>query len=94
MEDYIKTSDTPYAAYLMLFDYTLIGCVDPEDESGKYEFYLTHSDPETRDRIHIHSSELRDKLYSEDIKFISFFKHYRMLIRKTHSPLRLSELEK
>lgn len=92
MKDFVKTSDFPYAAYLMLNGYTLLGCVDPGNGDGRYDFYLTHADNDIRDKIIEHASELRDQYQYEPKGFREFYIHLRMLRRKTRSPIPLEEL--
>lgn len=92
MRDYVKTSDYPYAAYLMLNGYTLLGCVDPEDGEGRYDFYLTHADDDIRFNIIDHSNELRDKYQYEPKGFRDFYIHLRQLRRKTQNPIKKAEL--
>jgi hypothetical protein len=90
-KDYIKTDDTTFAAFLMLHDYTALGAVDSGStgQTGKprYDIYLTHADPEIRDIIQEHSSDLRDLLNGDDYGYIRFFKHYRKLTSMMHNPI-------
>lgn len=94
--EYVKTSDMPYAAYLMLHGYTYLATVDPEDGTRRYEFYFTHTDPETRENIVFHSSELRDELQGQESDYVKFYKHLRMLRKTTYEErvIRKSEYER
>lgn len=92
MKDYIKTSDYPYAAYLMLKGYTLLGCIDPQDQTGRYDFYLTHSDEEIRERIQDHANELRDEYQFSPQGFRDYYIHLRRLRRSTRSPITKEEM--
>lgn len=83
-QEYVKTEDWPFAAYLMLNDYTYIATVDPENNTRRYEFYLTHSDPAIREDIVAHSNKLRDRLQGEDYDYIKYFKFIRKLRKSTY----------
>lgn len=98
-KDYIKTSDTPYAAYLMLHDFTLLGCVDtgkvsPHSGMPSYEFFLSHSDEDKRNNIHEHANELRDRFQSETGGFREFYLHLKLLNKKARNPLTLNDWER
>ena len=95
-KEYVKTSDTPYAAYLMLNGYTLLDCIDTgklSPFSGKpcFDFYLTHSDESIRTNIQEHANELRDFYQNESKGFREFFLHIKLLNRKARSPRKLEE---
>lgn len=94
MKDYVKTSDFPYAAYLMTSaGYTLLGCIDPENGEGRFDFYLTHGDEEVRKNIIDHSTELRDKYQYQPKGFREFYLHLRTLRKATRNPISLSQFE-
>lgn len=89
--NHTKTSDLAFAAYLMLHDFTVIGCIDPENGEGRYDFYLTHSDPDVREAIHEQVIKLRDQFASTDFKYADYYRHTRFLRRKAANPVRKSQ---
>lgn len=93
MKDFTKTSDYPFAAYLMLQGYTLLGCVDPGKEDGRYDFYLTHADPEIRVNIVDNANELRDKYQFEPKGFREYYIHLKTLRRGTRNPIKAAEFD-
>ena len=97
MKDYVKTSDTPFAAYLMLHDFTLLGCVDtgktsPHSGMPCYEFFLSHSEEDKRENIQEYANELRDVFQSETGGYREFFLHMKLLNRKARSPMTLKDV--
>lgn len=99
MKDYVKTSDTPFAAYLMLHDFTLIACVDtgkvsPHSGLPSYEFFLTHHKPDKREIIQEYANELRDVFQSETDGYREFFLHLKLLNRKARNPVTQREVER
>lgn len=98
MKDFIKTSDTAFAAYLMLEGYTALGCVDDGtiDQRGntRLNFYFTHADKDIRENIVDHSNELRDRYQYEPRSYREYFLHLRHLRKMTRSPLDLETFEK
>lgn len=92
-KDYTKTSDTPFAAYLMLQGYTVLGCVDPGNTDGRYDFYFTHSSPEIRDNIDDKTTELRDRYQYESIGYREFYLNLKTLRRMTRNPIRKSDFD-
>lgn len=90
-KDYVTTSDIDFAAYLMLNDFTFITCVDPEDGGKRYDFYLTHSDQDVRERIFENVNKMRDDFASIDRRFSEFHKYIKKLRSATYEPIRKSE---
>lgn len=90
MDEHITTSDLAFAAYLMLHDFTVIGCVDPENGGRRFDFYLTHSDPEIRKDIHLVVNKHRDAFASTDFSYADYYRHTRLLRRKAANPIRKS----
>jgi hypothetical protein len=90
MNDIYKTSDTPFAAYLMLEGYTHLGCVDNGEvsKSGhpRIDHYLTHSEEDIRLKIHEHTNELRDMFQSEPKGFREYYIKLHLAKKKVRSP--------
>jgi len=96
--EYVKTSDKPFAGYLMLKGYTAISCVDEGiyDQRGnpRFSFYLTHSDPEIRKEITNHMSEMRELFETTEEQFQLFHKRMKHLHKLAQNPVKLSDFEK
>jgi hypothetical protein len=90
-KDYYKTSDSAFAAFLMLHDYTLLDAVD-DGEVGDRGFprinlYLTHNDEVTRNNIHEEANKLRDEFQMRDKSFRQYFIHLQLVRKKLRTPI-------
>jgi hypothetical protein len=96
MKDFIKTSDTAFAAYLMLKEYTHLGCVDNGEasESGhpRLDHYLTHSNEVVRDTIAEHASELRDEFMGQTDGYRQYYLMLHKAKKQLRRPLNIKEM--
>lgn len=90
-KDYVTTSDQAFAAYLMINGYTAITCVDPENGSPRFDYYLTHADHDIQDNLYEHMNMLRDKFASEDKKYLEYRNHLKKLKALAFNPVRKSQ---
>lgn len=90
MNDLYKTSDTPFAAFLMLNGYTHVGCVDNGEASksgnARIDHYLTHADEAVRVRIHEHANDLRDQFQGEPKGFLEYSRMLHVAKKKVRNP--------
>lgn len=93
--EYVKTSDTAFAAYLMLNGYTLLDAVDNGEKSpsgyDRIDLYLTHSEEDIRTNISIHSNELRDEFQSTPKSFRDYYLCLHRAKKKVRNPRKMGD---